>query len=350
MEKVAYYLNENYEKCLGNNTIIEKPYSIWDELFLWIEEANTSLRTSRTFSDSFLNYIKSFRKDIPEIIAKGNALPWWGSYQNFDLAKKINSKEYSYLLGKELNLGINNSEICLGSEIEFRHDYICKNIYSFSGIDTVVLKNEDDLTRIKENISYLCEPYLPKISEFGHTIFPNNEKFTYENIVDRRSQYKGTLIYESDELIELEKRLVPAIQKIRDDGWSDIIQIDSLKYKKGSHEDFYYLMEINARKSMGLMANLLKKALDFESPCNALFIVNKKKFEKNNFLEIQNALEQELWSVGKEEGIVITSDFTQPFVHFFLGAENKKKIQYLFHRAWKKISKEPLPIEFIIEL
>ncbi|MCP4912482.1 MAG: hypothetical protein GY909_05140 [Oligoflexia bacterium] len=349
MEKVIYYLNENYEKCLGSNTIIEKPFSIWDELFLWIEKPEMTLKTSRKFSKDFLDYIRFYIGKVPTISNKGEAQPWWGSYDDFDLAKEINSKEFSYDLAQKLKLGVEGSSILKGSAIPFKYNYICKNIFSFSGIDTVHLKEESDLKKLKDNVTYLFEPYLPKVFEFGHTSLSNGDSYTYENIVDRSSQYKGSLIYESEEFDKIEQKLAPAIDEIRAKGWNDIIQIDSLKYKSGEEDKYYYLMEINARKSMGLMSNLLKKSLEFHSGCNALFIVNKKKLDQKSFEQVKEVLKDDLWQRGEREGIVITSDFTQPFVHFFLGADNKKKIQYLFHRSWKKMSKQPLPIEFVIE-
>ena len=108
-------------------------------------------------------------------------------------------------------------------------------------------------------------------------------------------------------------------------------------------------MEINARKSMGLISNLMKNKINLNSPLAGWFIFNKKDLRVKTFTDCLLAIEDDLLEKNDQKGVVITSSFHYKFVHFLIFDDSKKEINLRLMKLWKKVSDKRLPIEFIID-
>tara|TARA_R110002072_G_scaffold534_3_gene3668 strand:+ start:38564 stop:39619 length:1056 start_codon:yes stop_codon:yes gene_type:complete len=350
MEKIIYYLNDNYEQCLSSGKIIENQHSVWDDLFLWCENADVFLKTNTEYNPKFLDYIeKTKEEECPNVVKVGRAKPWWGKYDQIELAKKINSKEFSFELSKQLGLINHDGGIFFGRDIEFKKNYICKDIYSFSGINTFITNIPETLKFLNMDSKYLYEENLPRIADFGTSLMPDGKIFFSENIINKNFFYKGSFVGQLEDKTHVEQSLKPVFKEIKKLGWEDVIQIDSIKYQKSTKTDYYLLMEINARKSMGLISNLMKNKINLNSPLAGWFIFNKKDLRVKTFTDCLLAIEDDLLEKNDQKGVVITSSFHYKFVHFLIFDDSKKEINLRLMKLWKKVSDKRLPIEFIID-
>ncbi|MFL5785389.1 MAG: hypothetical protein ACJ76H_12300, partial [Bacteriovoracaceae bacterium] len=108
----------------------------------------------------------------------------------------------------------------------------------------------------------IVEPLLKRSHDFSHYVFPDGKVIRYENLVDERFQYRGTVIadelsfageVEKNEWTQFESRLEKIIHYYGKDslyGYS----VDSFVYEKNGEFLIYPLCEVNARRTMGRLA------------------------------------------------------------------------------------------------
>lgn len=256
MEEVVYHLNLDYENFLSGSTKKIKGSSWFDHIFFFVNQSeNSILKTSYNFPKEYLSYIKKFNVASNRITQKGKSNPWWGSCLDLDRERFFNSKI------EMTNLGNNEGwipvpSVTSRSEVLARLSFpiISRAEWGFSGRGVSIAREEDELKKVTTPSVY--SNFVEKIKDYGVTFNINeNSFFIIENFIDQYGQFKGGTLRSIDESMGDEefKKLMEIRNKLISLGAVNSIQIDTFTYKGGYHP----FVEVNYRKTMGLMINTL---------------------------------------------------------------------------------------------
>lgn len=316
-------------------------------LALFLEDR--PLFTKKKYSDEYLSYIKQLIGRNPLIVTEGTYENWWGKLKDLELEKKLNSKEFSASLSGAKVISC-PEELELLSGIS----YLAKDPRGMSGQNIFTFRKGEELLLNKyfENRKNLIvEPLLKRVADFSHYIFPDNSAICYENLVDRKFQYKGTIFHniKSPDINHLSFAQQLSVAKWNDflmikdkilkayraAGAVDGFSIDSFVYDDVDLQ-IYPISEVNYRKTMGLIAfNLLQK-LAPEATWGA-FVLGKNT-SKKTFLE-KLSLTQLLSKV------IYLSPGDSRFDMFLISAENTAEGIENFHELKKLLSDTEFSIE-----
>ncbi len=227
--------------------------------------------TAKEYSPSYLRMISELTGKNPKTVRQGKPLNWWGPLLNLEREKWLNSKLTSFALS--LNEGWTEGKILSREEIFHlnpERPMIVKDPFNMSGKGMIVIRPGEAVhLPAKMQGQLIVEPYLKRTNDFSHFVFPDGRVICYENLVDEKFQYKGTLFSSFGDFsisslsffqevmpqkwTKFEEHLAKIIHHYGDDalyGYS----IDSFIHEVASEKEIYPLCEVNARRTMGLMA------------------------------------------------------------------------------------------------
>ncbi len=331
-----FQTNFNYEQQLYQNLNSANKWAFeFEYLFLWLESSSCLCAKNKYSSDYLKTILKEKGEPLPPIdYFKNSNKNWWGPLENISLEKKINSKLTSSEFAIKNDLA--HRETSLVSSLEFiekkvlssSYDrWLIKSPYSFSGKDFFNFSKEsfsfketkNHLNRMLLESSLILEPFLQRIQDFGITVFLNDPGSNFiltENIIDEKYQYKGSLYSPERDIsrivdLEIIEKISSHYKKL---GAKDQIQIDFFTYLENSERKFYYLSEVNYRKTMGFITWKLQKIL---SPQNLafFFITNKPQ----NF------------SIKKGERLIQLSPSNRYFQTYFFSSDRLERIKECSH-------------------
>lgn len=219
--------------------------------FLAFFASDETLFTQTKFSPEYLSYVESLSGRKPRTTSTGEFRNWWGPLVNIPLERKLNSK----LTSAELNL---TQGWC--SQTQIIHDqtpprigghFIVKDPFGMSGQG--LSKNE-----IKGSPPYIIEPLFDRVYDFSRYFFPDGKAITYQNFVDQKFQYRGTLIHEN-QLHDVPEVDWPAYERVISEirnhyfqnNWPTGFSVDSFIYREQEQFKIRYLCEVNYRRTMG---------------------------------------------------------------------------------------------------
>lgn len=238
--------------------------------------------TNHHYSQEFFEKVRKLSGKTPRIVNSGTPSNWWGPLVDPELERWQNSKLTSAALSKAQGWGevqiVSSNEL---SELNVTKEMIVKDPFSMSGRGLFVLR-PGEITQLKNLPDQLIvEPLLKRRFDFSHFVFPDGKVISYENMVDERFQYRGTLI----QPLSFQDKVSPEEWRVFEEKLAIIINhyghqapygysIDSFVYEDEGKLRIYPLCEVNARRTMGLIAyelgNLLnphgKSALTLKSP------------------------------------------------------------------------------------
>ena len=233
---------------------------------------------------------------------------WWGHHQDKKLEQMLNSKLLSAELAQKNQWGFQEGAI-IDSITELKNHlkkfphikkWIIKRADSFSGIGhhqfSPDLLNECLLSGIVKS-KVLLEPVYERIFDIGTTIEVVDGKktrhFMVENFNSESGGFKGgagasdvdkfkkyifkKYSYSLDELESITMKIADIYLSM---GARSNIQIDSFIYKDGGELKLYALVEVNYRKTMGLVIQSL--ADKFSKASSVEWIIDTSKFFKNH--------------------------------------------------------------------
>lgn len=302
----AYLFDSQYTEDNSSNLKIIREF---EYVFFLVNQGKCNLKNIRNYEKVYLEKLKQLNFSMPELTPNAKTYEnWWGHHQDKKLEQMLNSKLLSAELAQNNHWGFKDGAIVDSiTELKihltkFPHikKWIIKRADSFSGIGhyqfSPDLLNESFLSGILKS-KVLLEPVYERVFDIGTTIEVVNGKktrhFMVENFNSQSGGFKGgagasdvdkfkKYIYEkySYSLNELEAITMKIADIYLSMGAQSNIQIDSFIYKEGDDLKLYALVEVNYRKTMGLVIQSL--ADKFSKANRVEWIIETSKFFKNH--------------------------------------------------------------------
>lgn len=310
-------------------------------LAFWVQE--DAVHTHKKYSVEYFDYIEKIRGIRPRTTKESPYRNWWGELKDIDLERKLNSKLLSANLN---NIKSWSPDTYIVSRIEdvppLTKTYLVKNDLGMSGKGFSLLEQgrEKEIQNILEKGKIIIEPLLKREDDFSFYVFPNDVKIAYENFVDQKYQYRGTLFtdytkptvesfrfyqkFPSETWKEYLAAIEEVVQFYREEGADSGFSIDSFSYEG---KRIKFLSEVNYRRTMGATAFELALKLGGKRTWG-LFIMTKNLGKSFSFLE--EKLSSIRWTEKGERGVVVLSPGDTRYDMFFLSAMNENEGRKLF--------------------
>lgn len=286
----TYKVDLDYESFLFDPNYIEnspasqKVIREFEYVFFIINKEECALKNIRPYDKNYLTKLKNLGFTIPTLNPEAlNAESFWGNRHNYSLEQTLNSKITSAKLAKENDWGFfegaivkNTAEVKTHVEKYPQHEnWIIKRPHSFSGIGHYQFNSKTINPFILDKIltnEVLLEPLYKRVFDIGTTFVVKNgvieRQFMVENLNSSTGGFKGGIgsahnfkeyilkkySYNLESLEEITKKIA---QKYIEMGAINNIQIDSFVYEENNELKLYPLVEVNYRKTMGLVIQTL---------------------------------------------------------------------------------------------
>lgn len=279
----------------------------FEYVYFLIHKEHSRLKNVRDYSSEYLNHLKNLGFVIPELDPQAkDAFPWWGHHHDLELEKKLNSKLTSSRIARENDLGFTHGQWVQNFEEIKSHcekypqykEWLLKHPHSFSGIGHQSFTTESfDENKLKLQGTLLLEPKFKRVFDLGTTFIVNEgeieNSFMVENYNSSRGAFRGGMAastinkfrkcilekYDFD-ITDLQKDLEDIAEIYLSMGAQSNIQIDSFIYEDDGIFKAYPLVEVNYRKTMGLVLNSLAEKFSNDGPVEWI-IQNQKEMEAN---------------------------------------------------------------------
>jgi hypothetical protein len=288
----VFKVNLDYEASLFdpdydvNGARIQKINNEFEYIFFLINQEVCTLKNSKNYSKKYIQHLKQNNFSIP--IFEPNAKNfefWWGRLQDLEMERFFNSKLNSAKIAFQNNWGFAEGRIVVSlnelkdhiNSIPEKENWLIKRAHGFSGIGHFNFNskslNEEVLLKILTE-KVLLEPIYERVFDIGTTFEIKNGEiirhFMVENFNSKSGSFNGgagssnvdkfkkyifeKYSYSLDELEEITKNIAQYYLNI---GATSNIQIDSFVYLENNKLKLYSLVEINYRKTMGLVIQSL---------------------------------------------------------------------------------------------
>lgn len=341
-------VNADYESVLFFNKSLPVVNEALEFLAMYLDPR--PLITHKTYSKEFLDHVESFTGIRPSLQKEGKSENWWGPLTSIELEKKLNSKEMSASFNQDSFIIKSISELP-----KLNKTYLAKNPYGMSGQNFSLVEEGrlENLEVMLKKGPVVIEPLFDRKFDFSHYVFPNGMSICYENIVDKKFQYRGTVFTNYTQ---------PTIENLSFSDkvdWTqfkaDFQKITSLyktEFKTGySIDSFIYedngfkvrsLSEVNYRRTMGQTAFELSLKFGGVRKWSA-FLLTKSR---NDFLDTKKKLLPIEWEPYSSRGVILLSPGDVRYDMFFLSAVDEAEGKILLNEM-----RELLPdCEFAVEL
>jgi hypothetical protein len=308
------------------------------------------LYTKKKYSSTYLNHVEHFTGRKPQIVQEGTFENWWGPLVDRELEKKLNSKEMSARLSKERGWCSDTYILTYLDDLPVLDKaYLAKNPYGMSGQNFSMVSSErlSQLEVMLKNGKVILEPFLARKYDFSHYIFPNGIRICYQNLVDKKFQYKGSIFqdYTRPEITQL-----PFYSIVDADEWESFqfildeivacyqgqmsggFSIDSFIYQENGKNKIRALSEVNYRRTMGQVAFELSLKFGGLRKWSRLVLIKSLGLD---FLELKNKLAPIEWSPENSRGVILLSPgdtrYDMLFLSAFDASEGNELIRELEH-------------------
>lgn len=335
-----HHANFDYEYQLFGlkNTAATTISQEFECLYFFTESNPGQLFTHKNYSNEFLDYVEKVSGLSPHLTTVGKAEYWWGSLENLEVEKKLNSKLTSTQFAIENNLSHPQTQIILENESLIKSDELMvlkqPNLMSGRGFFRYDNNNFKKAVEWSANkFPLIQEPWLVKRDDIGSYYFTETgEIVNYLNFSNLQGNYKGTRIWQNpvhtfDELTALGINLdlfFENMVKIKDHylklGATQGFSIDSFTYLSNHEKKIqsYYLSEVNYRKTMGWATHQLRKFLADYAVGELLIHKAKNRYPLSVLLNLVN-----------QEQVILLSPPENQFLLFFLKAQDKNQLRSL---------------------
>lgn len=267
--------NADYESVLFANKPAPVINQALEFLAFFVDER--PLITSKKYSEDYLNYVAAITGLKPVLKKEGQAENFWGKLENLPLEKKLNSKIESskFIIDQKWCLHtyiIHSLEELTGLDDRI---YLAKNPFGMSGQNFVTF-NKCAVNKVEPLLKFgavIVEPLFDRKYDFSHYVFPDGKTICYQNLVDDKFQYRGTVFNDfknatienlgfyselsQSEWKKFQEQLGAIIQFYRSQGAVDGFSVDSFVYVERGELKIRVMSEINYRRTMGLVCYLL---------------------------------------------------------------------------------------------
>lgn len=352
-------VNADYEVELFHQKLA--PVAINESIeFLLFFLSTKPLYSKKKYSLEFLKYVENLIGHYPEVVSQGPFENFWGPLKDIAIEKWWNSKITSTNFIIEQNWCNKTCIISNGNEtknLDWTQDYVVKDPFGMSGQKFHILKKEMSISEREAHIhkslltgQLILEPWFDRKFDFSQYVFPNGEIIAYQNIVDNKFQYKGSIF---EDINSAELKNLPSYEKLSLEKWNDfeiqtqkIIEfyrkhpneygysIDSFIYEEHGELKIRVMSEINYRKTMGRVAYELSQKLGENFSWTALVLTKSSP-------EISP-----LWKTLKEKNVMVLSPGDSRFDILFLRAKNPIEGQYLLDGLSRLLPNTQFAVKF----
>lgn len=258
----------------------------FEYVFFLVEKTQCCLKNFKNYEIKYLDHLKALGFTIPFFNPEASSFEyWWGSHQDKTLEEALNSKITSAQIAKKNNWGFSEGAIVTNLEELKDHlkkfpsinKWMLKGPHSFSGIGHNQFEassfQEDKINRLLVG-ELLLEPVYERVFDIGTTFEMENgiilRQFMVENFNSLAGRFKGGAASSnvdkfkkyiaqkySFSLDELEVNCKKIVEEYRKLGAVSNLQIDSFVYRQDGKLKLYSLVEVNYRKTMGLVIQSL---------------------------------------------------------------------------------------------
>lgn len=324
----------------------------------------TPVYTSKKYAQVYLDYVETITGRRPEVSATGLSQNWWGELSDPELEKKLNSKVTSSEIilkeGWDKNIQIIH-EISDFKKQKYLSPIIAKNPFGMSGqkfkLFTPLELETEGVAWLTKSLAHgpiILEPKLDRQHDFSHFVFPDGTSVCYENIIDNKFQYRGSLFRDfSNASVEN----LSFYSKIEESEWEKFkrelsvvltfyssfpgkfgYSIDSFTFFENGKLRIRSLCEVNFRRTMGRVAYDLSRAINPDLPWS-LFLMGKSQAHRGGF----NYLHKTLSAL---EGVTILSPGDTRFEIFLLKARDEFEGKALYKKLEELLPDGEFAVEF----
>ncbi|NEU62384.1 hypothetical protein [Paenibacillus sp. ALJ109b] len=236
-----------------------------------------------------------------------------GSLPNLETVKHVNSKFYSNRLLTRIGEKCNGTEVnsvgevqAVGNTLLKRGAYLLKDPFGVSGKGNMLIENEAMQRRIAEHLDkqerrglrsqFLLEPLLRKKIDFSSHWFIHKsgerDFLSVQRMLNQQQNYGGSIRADEALLLLLENAgyfdtMEKALRVLFEDGYHGFVCFDSMILEDGN---VVPIVEINARKSMGLINAYLDKGWEANGHSGLLTFLSLGLPEGFTFRRLLDAL------------------------------------------------------------
>lgn len=296
----TYKVDLDYESSLfdpnysADSSASKKIIREFEYVFFLIEKEKCILKNYKDYENKYLESLKSLGFFIPTLNPHAESFDyWWGHHHNRSTEQLLNSKITSARLAQENSWGFHEGAIVSAVEEVQLHldkfssktDWIIKRPNSFSGIGHYHFHRDSLNPSVIEKIlstPALLEPVYERIFDIGTTFVIKDKKITRQFMVENFNSKSGGFLGGAGsenvdkfkkyilkkynfELSELQEMTEAIANKYLELGAESNVQIDSFIYKEDGQLKMYPLVEVNYRKTMGLVIQSLADKFTHES-------------------------------------------------------------------------------------
>ncbi len=260
-------------------------------LALFLDER--PLYSQKSYAPEYLRHVENLTQRVPRVTSKGPFENWWGQLVDLPKERLLNSKEIIAPFSPETTL--------VSVPADFRPQpgtqYLLKSPHGMSGQNFHIWNPETPLETLSSMLErsgkLIAEPLLPRHRDFSHYVLSPREVICYQNLVDDRFQYRGTLFsnlqdpavsslsFYSEVRPQSWEQFQAAFEQIRsfvaDRGIGGGYCVDSFSFFRDGKIFLRTITEINYRKTMGLIAWLLSQRLAGTETWSLFFLVRPPK-------------------------------------------------------------------------
>jgi len=343
----AIKVNGDYESVLFFN----KPLPVVNEAleFLAMYIDPRPLITNKSYSKEFLDHVESFTGLRPVLQKEGNFENWWGPLTNIELEKKLNSKEMSSAFNKDSSV-INS----LSDLPRLDKTYIAKNPFGMSGQNFAMVEEGrlENLEVMLKKSPVVIEPFFNRKFDFSHYVFPNGVSICYENLEDKKFQYRGTIFknYTQPTIENLSFADKVDWTQFKKD-FQEILSLYKSDLKSGySIDSFIYeddglkvrsLSEVNYRRTMGQTAFELSLKFGGVRKWSAFLLTKSRQ----DFLGTKKALLPLEWEPDTSRGVILLSPGDVRYDMYFLSAIDEAEGKILLNEMRVLLPDCEFPVE-----
>lgn len=288
----TYKVDLDYEASLfdplynADSPASKKIIREFEYVFFLVNKEKCALKNFKDYEKKYLHHLQSLGLIIPEFNPKAEQFDyWWGFHHDRRTEQLLNSKLTSARLALENGWGFHEGAIVSHpeevrahlSKFPHRNEWLIKKPHSFSGIGHYRFIREDiNIERLGKILSEasLLEPVYERVLDIGTTFVIQDKKVTHSFMVENFNSRSGSFLggagaenvekfkryfltrYQFD-LTELEQITAKIADLYLQMGAASNVQIDSFIYRENGELKLYPLVEVNYRKTMGLVIQSL---------------------------------------------------------------------------------------------
>ena len=306
----SYLFDPNYKEDSASSLKINREF---EYVYFLVQKEKSCLKNCKKYTEKYLELLSQFSFLIPSFSPKASCFEyWWGHRHGIELEKQLNSKLTSSKIAKDNNWGFYNGAIITNlSELETHlgnhqkiNRWILKSPDGFSGIGHYQFeasKLDKNILLTKINKAMLLEPVYQRVFDIGTTFEIENGKILRKFMVENHNSSFGTFRggvgsssvdkfkkyiyrkynYSLDRLDEYTDQIAACYLSL---GAISNIQIDSFIYLENNELKLYALVEVNYRKTMGLVIQNLADRFDKYDFIDWKIVNTKEKIEQSHIL------------------------------------------------------------------